>query len=40
MPYPYASGSSLAEGVTVDAEGNEYGADFLDDVRKFVLKKK
>ena len=36
-PYPYASGSSLAEGVTVDADGNVYGADFLMDVRKFVL---
>jgi len=39
-PYPYASGSSLAEGVTIDAEGSVYGADFLTDVRKFVLKKK
>src|SRR5205814_3064903 len=28
-PYPYAAGSSMAEGVTVDAEGNVYGADFL-----------
>ena len=28
---------SLAEGVTIDAEGNVYGADFLTDVRKFVL---
>ena len=37
-PYPYASGSSLAEGVTIDAEGNVYGADFLTDVRKFVKK--
>ena len=36
-PYPYAGGSSLAEGVTVDAEGNVYGADFLMDVRKFIL---
>jgi len=35
-PYPYASGSSMAEGVTVDAQGNVYGADFLMDVRKFV----
>src|SRR6476620_3173507 len=35
MPHPYASGSSLAEGVTVDAEGNMYGADFLNDVMKF-----
>ena len=37
--YPYASGSSMAEGVTVDAEGNVYGADFLTDVRKFVLRR-
>ena len=37
-PYPYAGGSSLAEGVTVDFEGNVYGADFLTDVRKFVRK--
>jgi DNA-binding beta-propeller fold protein YncE len=37
-PYPYAAGSSLAEGVTVDADGNVYGADFLTDVRKFVKK--
>jgi NHL repeat len=39
-PYPYAGGSSLAEGVTVDARGDVYGADFLMDVRKFVLTKK
>jgi sugar lactone lactonase YvrE len=38
-PYPYAGVSSLAEGVTTDAEGNVYGADFLMDVRKFVLTK-
>jgi hypothetical protein len=37
-PYPYASGSSMAEGVTADFEGNVYGADFLGDVRKFVKK--
>jgi hypothetical protein len=37
-PYPYAAGSSLAEGVTTDFEGNVYGADFLGDVRKFVQK--
>lgn len=37
-PYPYAGGSSMAEGVTVDSQGNVYGADFLMDVRKFVLK--
>jgi hypothetical protein len=37
-PYPYASGSSMAEGVTADFEGNVYGADFLGDVRKFLKK--
>jgi hypothetical protein len=37
-PYPYPSGSSLAEGVTTDSEGNVYGADFLGDVRKFAKK--
>lgn len=37
-PYPYAGGSSLAEGVTVDFQGNVYGADFLGNVRKFVKK--
>ncbi len=37
-PYPYPAASSLAEGVTVDFEGNVYGADFLMDVRKFVKK--
>jgi len=37
-PYPYASGSSMAEGVTADFEGNVYGADFLGDVRKFGKK--
>ena len=37
-PYPYAGGSSLAEGVTTDLQGNVYGADFLGDVRKFVKK--
>jgi hypothetical protein len=37
-PYPYPAASSLAEGVTVDAQGNLYGADFLMDVRKFVKK--
>jgi hypothetical protein len=34
--YPYAGGSSFAEGVTIDQQGNLYGADFLMDVRKFV----
>ena len=37
-PYPYPSGSSMAEGVTVDAEGNVYGADFLGTIRKFLKK--
>jgi hypothetical protein len=37
-PYPYAGVSTLAEGVTADAQGNVYGADFLMDVRKFVKK--
>jgi sugar lactone lactonase YvrE len=37
-PYPYAGGSSMAEGVTADSEGNVYGADFLGDVRKYVKK--
>lgn len=35
-PFPYASVSTLAEGVTADAQGNVYGADFLGTVRKFV----
>jgi hypothetical protein len=37
-PYPYPGGSSMAEGVTADFEGNVYGADFLGDVRKFLKK--
>jgi hypothetical protein len=37
-PYPYPAGSSMAEGVAADQEGNVYGADFLGDVRKFVKK--
>jgi hypothetical protein len=37
-PYPYAGVSSLAEGVTIDLDGNVYGADFLTDVRKFAKK--
>jgi len=37
-PYPYPSGSSMAEGVTTDFDGNIYGADYLMDVRKFVKK--
>jgi DNA-binding beta-propeller fold protein YncE len=35
-PYPYPAASSLAEGVTVDARGDVYGADYLMNVRKFV----
>ena len=35
-PYPYASGSTFAEGVAVDKQGDVYGADFNMDVRKFV----
>jgi len=38
-PYPYASASTLAEGVTVDAQGNVYGADVLGTVRKFMRTK-
>lgn len=37
-PYPYPSVSSLAEGVTVDLDGNVYGGDYLMNVRKFVRK--
>jgi hypothetical protein len=37
-PYPYASASTLAEGIAVDRAGNLYGADFLGTVRKFVRK--
>jgi hypothetical protein len=36
--YPYNTGSDLAEGVTTDAQGNVYGADFRGDVRKFAKK--
>jgi len=37
-PYPYPGGSSLAEGVTADLDGNVYGADTLMALRKFVKK--
>jgi sugar lactone lactonase YvrE len=37
-PYPYAAGSSMAEGVTTDADGNVYGAEFVGTIRKFVKK--
>ena len=35
-PYPYPSGSSMAEGVAVDSEGSVYGADFLEIGRAHV----
>jgi DNA-binding beta-propeller fold protein YncE len=35
-PYPYGDATDLAEGVTVDSQGNVYGADARGDVRKFV----
>jgi DNA-binding beta-propeller fold protein YncE len=38
-PYPYGGGTSFAEGVTSDADGNVYGADFQTAVRKFIAKK-
>ena len=37
-PYPYGVGSTMAEGVTADADGNVYGAEFLGTIRKFVKK--
>ena len=37
-PYPYPGISSMAEGVTVDADGNVYGAEWLGTVRKYVRK--
>ena len=37
-PYPYPGISSMAEGVTVDADGNVYGAEWLGKVRKYVRK--
>ena len=35
-PYPYPGVSSIAEGVTADAQGNVYGADFLMTIRKWT----
>ncbi len=35
-PYPYPGISSMAEGVTTDADGNVYGAEWLGTVRKYV----
>jgi len=37
-PYPPTEGSTSAEGVTADAHGNVYGAEFTMDVKKYVLK--
>ena len=47
-PYPYkdgwpapgsrSAGSSMAEGVAVDAQGNVYGAEFLMDLKKYTKK--
>jgi hypothetical protein len=37
-PYPYTAGSTSPEGVTVDAQGNIYGAEFTMDVKKYVKK--
>jgi len=34
-PYPYTSGSTSPEGVTADAQGNIYGAEFTMDVKKY-----
>lgn len=35
-PYPYPGISSMAEGITTDADGNVYGAEWLGTVRKYV----
>jgi len=37
-PYPYAAGSTMAEGVAADRAGNVYGADFMGTVRKYVTR--
>ena len=37
-PYPPTEGSTSPEGVTADARGNIYGAEFTMDVKKYVLK--
>jgi len=37
-PYPYPANSSMAEGVTVDSDGNVYGAEYLQDVKKYLRK--
>jgi len=35
-PYPYPDVSSMTEGITVDADGNIYGSEYLGTVRKYV----
>jgi len=37
-PYPPTEGSTSPEGVTADAHGNIYGAEFTMDVKKYALK--
>jgi streptogramin lyase len=37
-PYPAALNSTSAEGITADARGNVYGAEFTMDVKKYVRK--
>ena len=37
-PYPYTSASTSPEGITTDAQGNIYGAEFTMDVKKYVKK--
>jgi len=37
-PYPYPANSSMAEGLTVDSEGNLYGAEYLQDIKKYIRK--
>jgi streptogramin lyase len=35
-PYPYPDVSSMTEGMTVDAQGNIYGSEYLGTVRKYA----
>jgi len=37
-PYPPTEGSTSAEGITADAHGNIYGAEFTMDVKKYLRK--